>query len=312
MVQTVIKYCLLKAIVFITVLGHAQQQPMYTQYMFNGLVLNPAYAGSQETFTATALFRTQWAGIEDSPQTQTVSAHSPLDKLRNKRRPDSKVSVGLTLFNDRIAITDQTGMMASYAYRLTLKSNVSLSLGLQAGFSQFRIRYSQLMLDDPSFSKGDITEWKPDFGAGVYFQAERFSAGFSSPQMVRPTIGQYETSLQVVPHYFLTLGYIFNIGYAAKLKPNVLVKSVQGNHLQLDLNCNFFLNEVVSLGISWRSLESIGTLIQIQIHKRFAIGYAFDVPYRNELSKIANGSHEFMVNYHVPNKKKRTINPRFF
>ena len=106
MVQRVFKYCLLSAIVFITVLGHAQQQPLYTQYMFNGLVLNPAYAGSQETFTATALFRTQWAGIEDSPQTQTVSAHSPLDKLRNKRRPDSKVSVGLTLFNDRIAITD--------------------------------------------------------------------------------------------------------------------------------------------------------------------------------------------------------------
>ena len=312
MIKAFFNVCLITISLFFTVPCYAQQQPMFTQYMFNGLVLNPAYAGSQETFTATALLRKQWVGIEDAPQTQTFSAHSPLDNLRNNRRPDSKVSLGLTLFNDRIAITDQTSVLASYAYRLKLKNNANLSLGLQAGFSQFRIKYSQLALDDPSFSIGDIAEWQPDFGAGVYYQAERFYTGFSAPQMLRTNRNQNHSSRSVVPHYFLTMGYVFDRGHAFKLKPNVLIKSIKGNLFQLDINCNFFLYEIVNLGISWRSFESVGSMIQFQVHQRFVIGYAYDIPYGSELSRLSNGSHEIMVNYSVPNKKQRTVSPRFF
>src|SRR5688500_16797755 len=152
MMKTACKYGFIPLMVFTAVLCRGQQQPMFTQYMFNGLVLNPAYAGAQESFTATAILRKQWVGIEDAPQTQTFSAHSPLDDLRKIKGSGSPVSLGLTIFHDNIAITGQTGLLASYAYRLRFVNNASLSFGLQAGFSQFSIRYSELGLDDPSFS----------------------------------------------------------------------------------------------------------------------------------------------------------------
>lgn len=309
---TVCKYCLTSLMVFTAVFCRGQQHPMFTQYMFNGLVLNPAYAGSQETFTATAIMRKQWVGIDDAPQTQTFSAHSPVDDLRKRKRPSSPVSLGLTLFHDRIAITGQTGLLASYAYRLKLLNNGSLSFGLQAGISQFRIRYSELGLDDPSFSVGDVAEWQPDFGAGIYYRTDRFYAGLSAPQMLRPKIGTDHSSVAVAPNYFLTMGYLFDINRTIKLKPNVLVKSFAGDLVQLDINCNVFLNEILNLGLSWRSFESIGTLIQFQVHDRFALGYAYDIPYGSEFAAMSNGSHEIMVNYRIPKKKIRTINPRFF
>ena len=310
--KTASKYSLIVLVVFSAVLSHAQQQPMYTQYMFNGLVLNPAYAGSHETFTATAMLRKQWVGIEGAPETQTFSAHSPLDGLKNRRRPGSPVSLGLILFHDRVAITDQTGLLASYAYRLLLKNGSSLSFGLQGGFSQLRIRYSELELDDPAFSGGDITQWQPDFGAGIYYQSERFYAGLSSPQMLHSKSYVNGTTLSMAPHYFLSTGYVFDATTTVKIKPSILIKSLSGAVFQYDLNCNIFLNEVLNLGISWRSFESVGTMIQFQFHTRFSLGYAYDIPYGSEVSAMSSGSHEIMVNYRVPKKKVRIINPRFF
>lgn len=310
--QTRWKYCFALAAIFLAVSGQAQQQPMYTQYMFNGLVLNPAYAGSHETFTATAVMRKQWVGIQDAPETQTFSAHSPLDNLRNSKRLPSPVSLGLTLFHDHIAITRQTGLLASYAYRLNLLNGATLSMGLQGGFSQLRIRYSELELDDPSFSVGDITRWQPDFGAGVYYKSDRFYAGLSAPQMLRTKMHQDRYALSVAPHYFLTMGYIFDINPTLKIKPNVLVKNFRGEVFQLDVNCNVYLKEILHLGVSWRSFESVGTLVQFQVNPRFALGYAYDIPFGSTFSGMTDGSHEMMVNYRVPMKKIRTINPRYF
>lgn len=312
MIRIANKYSLLLLIQMSVVLSHAQQQPMFTHYMFNGLVLNPAYAGAQETFTATAIMRKQWVGIEGAPQTQTFSAHSPLDNLRNRKRPGSPVSVGLTIFRDEIAITAQSGLLASYAYRLTFTNEASLSFGLQAGINQFRIRYSNLELDDPSFSMGDVTEWQPDFGAGLYYQAKRFYAGLSAPQMLRMRTDLSRSSPALAPHYFFTSGFIFDINKAVKLKPSMLIRSFSGDVFQFDINCNVFLNETLNLGVSWRSFESVSALIQFQVHERFAIGYAYDIPYGSEISRLSNGSHEMMVNYRVPRKKIRTINPRYF
>lgn len=311
-IRTINKYYLTTVVVFGALFCHAQQQPMFTQYMFNGLVLNPAYAGSQETFIATAMMRQQWVGIDGAPQTQTFSAHSPLYDLRRKKGLVSPVSLGLTIYHDRIAITGQTGFLASYAYRLNLLNGASLSLGLQAGVSQFRIKYSELGLDDQSFLGGDVVEWQPDFGAGVYYRADRFYAGLSAPQMLRPKIGVKHTSIGFAPHYFLAMGYLMDINEALKLKPNVLVKNFSGDLVQLDLNCNLFINEILNLGLSWRSFESVGTLIQVQVDERFALGYAYDIPYGSQIATMSNGSHEIMLNYRVPKKKVRIVNPRFF
>ncbi len=306
------KYYLTSLVIFIAAHVYAQQQPMFTQYMFNGLVLNPAYAGAQETFTANVTMRKQWVGIDDAPQTQTFSAHSPIQDLRKNRRPASPVSLGLTLYHDKIAITGQTGMLASYAYRLKFRSDASLSFGLQTGLTQFRVRYSELDLDDPSFSTGDVIEWRPDFGAGVYYRNDRFYAGLSAPQMLRPKNGSSRSTIGLAPHYFLTMGCLLNLNGRFKLKPNVLVKSFEGRTAQVDINCNLFINDILDLGVSWRSLESMSTLIQFQINERFAMGYAYDIPYKSEIATMSNGSHEFMVSYRVPKKRVRTVNPRYF
>ena len=311
MISNLLKYALLYIGISCGCICHAQQQPMYTQYMFNGLLINPAYAGTQETFVATAMARKQWAGIEGAPETQAFSAHSPMDNLRTRRRPGSRVSLGVTLFHDRIAITSETGLMASYAYRLRLANQGDLSFGIQGGVSQFRMRYSELGLDDPQFSSGDVSEWQPDFGAGLYYRGERFYAGISAPQLIRHRIQRNEKAFPLSPHYFFTTGYVFDINPAVKLKPSVLLKSFAGI-FQVDLNCNVFLNEVVNAGLSWRSSESVAALVQLQVHPRFAFGYSFDIPYQSRISRLSNGSHEFMVNYRVPRKRIRTINPRYF
>lgn len=292
--------------------SYGQQQPMFTQYMFNGLVLNPAYAGAQETFTATAVMRRQWAGVPGSPQTQTFSAHSPLDNLRTTRRPGSPISLGATLFHDQIAITSQTGLLISYAYRVRFSSVSSLSMGIQAGVSQYSIRYSDLELDDPSFAMGDVRLWHGEFGAGVYYRYRSFFSGLSAPQMLRPRDAANAYAVAFAPHMFLTMGYVFDVSASLKVKPYLLLKNYNGVLSQVDINCNAFLNETLTFGLSWRSRESISTLFQLQVNPKFAVGYAYDYPYNPDLAVMSNGSHEVMVSYTVPRKKITSINPRFF
>jgi type IX secretion system PorP/SprF family membrane protein len=305
-------FCAIFLFASIATICRAQQQPLFTQYMFNGLVLNPAYAGAQETFVATALVRNQWTGMEGAPHTQTFSAHTPVDMLRHHRRQRSPVSVGLTLFNDRIAITNQTGLIASYAYRIDVARNAWLSFGLQGGVNCFRVQYSKLELDDPAFAIGDVMEWQPDFGAGAYFQSTNFYAGISSPRMLRPRIEADGTELGVAPHYFVTTGYVIDLTRDVKLKPNILLKHSGGNINQVDVNCNVYFHEALNVGVSWRTAESVGAMIQLQINPKIGFGYAHDFGLGNAISRMSSGSHEFMVNYRVPRKHIRTINPRFF
>src|SRR5690349_1090416 len=277
------KYLNLNICLLLALSVQAQQQPMFTQYMFNPLVINPAYAGSQETFTATGVFRKQWLGIDDAPATQTLSAHSPVDGLRKGTSPGTKVSLGLTLINDRIAISNQTGLFASYAYRLKMRTGANLSLGLQAGVSQFRIQYSRLALDDPAFATGDVVEWTPNFGAGILYHTHRFYAGLSAPHMLRNI--RRLSNVGFVPQYFLSAGYVLSLSDALQLKPNVLIRSIRGNPLQADLNLNAFLERIIEVGISWRSYESLGALGRIQITQKFSIGYSYDMPMGSEISE---------------------------
>ncbi len=307
-----LKYGLSVILTGAAVVCNAQQQPMFTQYMFNALVLNPAYAGSQETFAASAVVRNQWIALEGAPRTQTFSAHTPLDILREHRRTKSPVSVGLTFFNDQIAITRQTGLVVSYAYRINVGRTAWLSFGLQGGFNCFRVEYSKLELDDPSFSIGDVVQWQPDFGAGIYFQTARFYAGLSSPQMLRPNMDEHGTRPGVAPHYFLTSGWVFDLAEKIKIKPGFLLKRSPENIHQIDINCNVYFHEVVNVGVSWRSAESLAVMTQVQIHPRVGVGYAYDFGLGSPLSRLSSGSHEFMLSYQAPRKKFRTINPRLF
>jgi type IX secretion system PorP/SprF family membrane protein len=286
--------------------SHAQQQVMFTQYMFNGLAINPAYAGSHETFSATALLREQWTGLDGAPSTQTFSMHAPVR--------DQKMGLGVLFLHDKIGVTNQTGAYLSYAYRIPFSNGAKLAMGIQGGFTNYNAKFSMVSSTDPSFNSGDVVEFKPNFGAGIYYNTERFYAGASVPQLMETKFDNNNTDADswLVRHYFFTAGYVLDIAENLKFKPNILGKYVQGAPFELDLNANLLFSETIWAGISWRSFDSIDAILQLQVNPRLQIGYAYDFATRSEIRRVNSGSHEIMLNYRIPTKRDRVVTPRYF
>lgn len=282
----------------------AQQQVMFSQYMFNNLAINPAYAGSQESLSMTALMRYQWVGLEGAPNTQTFSAHTPFEKKR--------IGVGLVVLHDNIGVTDQTGVYGSYAYKIPF-SKGTLSLGLQAGFTHYNARFSEVSSTDPTFQSGDISEIHPNFGVGVFYSTDKFYVGASAPQLVQSKFDKQnqDSYAKIVRHYFIQSGYVFDLSQHVKLKPNVLIKMVEGAPLEIDLNANLFLHDLVGVGVSWRSMDAIVLLLQLQITEKLQFGYSYDFG-TTAIRQVSSGSHEFYLNYRLSFSKSKIITPRYF
>ena len=284
----------------------AQQQAMYTQYMFNGLAINPAYAGSQESLSLTALARKQWAGFGGAPSTQTFSAHGP---LRNE-----KVGLGLLLAHDKIGETEQYGAYAMYAYRIKMK-RATLSAGLQAGFNSYQANFTNVIVPDDgdeAFMNDKFQSFLPNFGAGLYYSTQRFYAGFSLPLLLTNDYPGSEGKLaQQYRHWFLSTGYVFDLSSDLKLKPNVLVKAVEGAPLEVDINANLLIKEILWVGLSYRSFADISGLLEVQMTPQFKVGYAYDYAL-TDISRVSTGSHEIMLNYRFIRKDKKMLTPRYF
>ena len=286
-----------------------QQEAMFTQYMFNGLALNPAYAGSHESLSATLLFRDQWTGLPQAPSTQTFAIHSPIR--------DAKIALGLQFIHDKVAVFEQYGVNASYAYRI-FTAKGTLSLGLQLGFTNYSADLSDLTTqvpNDPVF-QGNVTKTMPNFGAGLYYYTDRFYVGLSAPQLVTNSLTEdvveIDGDARQERHYFLTAGHMFPLGHNVQLKPNVLIKAVEGAPIQMDLNLNALFSEVLWLGVSWRSLADFDALIELQITDQLLVGYSYDFANTTDLSRVNSGSHELMLNYRFRYAKNKVITPRYF
>ena len=286
--------------------AQAQQQAMYTQYMFNGLAINPAYAGSQGALNLTALARKQWQGFAGAPSTQTFSAHAPLR--------DETMGLGLLLTHDEIGVTNQYGAYAVYAYRIKM-SRGTLSAGLQAGFNSYRAGFSQVLVregDDISFSADDAEAFLPNFGTGLYYNTTRFYAGFSLPMLLTNNYPGSEGQLaRQYRHWFFTTGYVLDLNADLKLKPNLLVKAVEGAPIEVDINANLLIKELLWVGLSYRSFDAISALIELQATPQFRIGYAYDYTL-TDLQQVNTGSHELMLNYRLVRKDKKMLTPRYF
>lgn len=281
----------------------AQQEVMYTQYMFNGLAINPAYAGSHETISLSALVREQWKGIDGAPRTQTFGIHSP---VRSQR-----MALGLLAIHDEIGVTEQAGVHLSYAYRIPVSDKGKLSFGLKSGISYFRANYTELGMDDIAFSE-DINEYHPTVGFGIYFQTEKFFAGLSSPQLLEKDMIPNAENMNVSRHYFATLGYVIDLSPQLKLKPSTLVKSVPGAPVQFDINSNLLISDVIWVGLSWRSFESLDAILQLQVTNQLQIGYSWDFATSSDMRSVNSGSHEFMLHYRFSFNRSKVINPRYF
>jgi type IX secretion system PorP/SprF family membrane protein len=274
---------------------YAQQYPVFTQYYFNEMVINPAYAGNHIQFSATTTYRNQWVNFPGAPRTFSVSAHTALLK--------SKVGVGFLVNHDEIGSYKNDHIYAMYSYMLRFR-NSTLAMGLQAGVNVVGADFSKLDLqsiDDASFAP--FKGVKPNFGAGIYFSKKNYFIGFSVPFLVNSTVaaGGFENVLNEIRqrrYYFLRGGAVFPLrgNPNIQINPSILVRSQEGQPLSVDLNNGFIFYEAFSVGVSWRSGDSFISFINLKLSERFYFAYSYDWT-SSGLNKFSNGSHEFLLNY---------------
>ena len=293
-------------VLFLLMAGNiqGQQQAQFTQYMFNGLVINPAYAGADGALSITALTRSQWLGMDGAPVTQTLSAHSPVG--------NDHTGIGLSIVNDKIGIHKNVVINAIYAYRLAITEKSSLSMGLQAGVDNKKSDYASLVTATPGdpnqFQNNSSTFF--DFGAGVYFRGQKLQIGFSVPNMIPGKISLQDTiRFNLSPlHYFLFSKYSMTLNQHLKLEPSLLVKYLATTPVSFDVNLNMVFREVFTAGLSYRRSESLDFLCQLKLSPQLVSGFAYDFPI-GKITTISNGTYELMINYAFKSAHK-TVSPR--
>lgn len=275
--------------------GFAQQYPVFTQYYFNELVLNPAYAGSQVQLSLTAMYRNQWVNLPGAPKTYSVSGHTALAK--------NKVGIGLMLNHDEIGSYKNEHIYASYAYKIHFQ-NATLSMGLQAGINLLGADYSKLDLQTPGDASfyNILNTVKPNFGAGLFYTKKNFFIGFSVPFILNNKIANGVEGLlgqlREARYYYLRSGVVFPLDRFEKIKmnPSILVRQQEGQPLSIDINNAFIFYDVFSAGLSYRTGDSFISFIDLKISEKFHFGYSYDWTQSN-LNRFSNGTHEFMLNY---------------
>lgn len=288
----------------------AQQDPQFTQYMFNLLALNPAYAGSSERVSLKALSRHQWVGFEGAPTTQTLTLHSPVFH--------ESFALGGTIMRDAHGPITQYTFMVDAAYRIFMGES-KLAFGLKGGLNLFQGKFADLnpqTAGDQVFQQNVNSKVDPQFGFGIMWYSDRHYLGLSTPKLLRTEF--FETdSLAFVSspgqrsHYFLTGGYVFDLGLYHKFKPTFLVKAVEGAPVSFDLSANVLFFEKFWLGTMYRHKDSIGLMAQYHISDDFTAGYAYDITL-SPLRNYSGGSHEIMLGYEFGNKLKGIRSPRYF
>ncbi|MCX7550537.1 type IX secretion system membrane protein PorP/SprF [Xanthomarina sp. F2636L] len=290
----------------VTLNGLAQQDPQFTQYMYNTMSINPAYAGQRETLSITGLYRTQWVGIDGAPKTQTLGVHSP---LRNE-----KIGLGLSIVNDALGPVNETYINANFSYTIPLNSNgTKLSFGLKGGINLLNTDWSKGSYQNPDrvYSE-NVSLLSPTIGAGLYLHSRKWYLGFSVPNFIKTEhYDDFQESLAAERlHFYLIGGYVFDLSETIKLKPAFLVKAVSGAPLIADVSANFLFNDKLTLGLAWRWDDSFSALAGFQVNKGLYIGYAYDLTATN-LNNYNSGTHEIMLRFELQ-KSGRFISPRFF
>lgn len=272
----------------------AQQYPVFSQYYFNELVINPAYAGSHVQLSLTSTYRNQWINFPGAPQTFSFSGHTSLY--------NGKVGTGLLVNKDEIGSYGNYNVYGYYSYKIRFQKG-TLSMGLQAGFNFLGADFRNLDLNDPTDAAFiPLNEFKPNFGTGLYYSRKNFFAGFSIPFLLNNSSSIESAGdlakIQEARYYFLRSGAIFKLGghEDIKLNPSILVRSQEGQPLSMDVNLGFILYNVVNPGVSYRSGDSFITFIDLKLSEKFHFAYSYDWT-TSPLKRFSNGSHEFTLNY---------------
>jgi type IX secretion system PorP/SprF family membrane protein len=288
----------------------AQQDPAYSMFMYNGLTVNPAMAGSAGPFSATALYRKQWIGVEGAPETQTLNVEGTLRSRKVPAPMGRKVGLGLSIVNDQIGVTKNLSVNGQYAYHMQMRKG-TLSMGLQAGFNNYKANYAAVVTSKQNTPDNSFAENSSsmifNFGAGLYYSAEKFYAGFSIPHILNQkldgTIVYDGTHSRQFRHYYLTGGYVFDAGLKFKIKPAVMLKVAEGAPLQLDVSTTVWYYSKVGLGVSYRTKDSCTGILQVQLSPNLRFGYAYDFLITS-MSRYTTGNHELMLRYDLHRKNR--------
>lgn len=293
-------------LVFTQLLCNAQQDSQYTQYMYNTVNINPAYAGSRESLTMFLLHRSQWVGLDGAPVTNNVSAHTPIG--------DSNFGVGLSFVNDRIGPVDENTISADLAYFIQISSYFKLSVGLKGTANLFNLDVNKLTIQnpsDPQFQNFN-TEFSPNIGAGLYLFSDKTYIGLSVPNFFE-TNRYNDNDVTVTKermHFYFIAGHVFDLSPSIKFKPALLAKAVEGAPLQADITANFLINDKFTIGAAYRWDSAISGLVGFQITPSIFAGYGYDMETSN-LSNYNSGSHEIFLRFEIFSNN-RVADPRFF
>ncbi len=292
---------------FFTVVCSAQQDAQYTQYMYNTMAINPAYAGSRGALSIFGLYRTQWVGLDGAPETSTFAINTPLN--------NSNLGLGVSLVNDKIGPTNENTLSADLSYSVPTSETFKLSFGIKATANLFNLDINKLNPEnqgDPQFQNlnNRIT---PNIGAGVYWHSDKAYLGLSIPNFIETNrFNDDDTAIfKDKINYYLMAGYVFDLDYYIKFKPALLTKMVQGAPLQVDVSGNFMFNDKFVIGLAYRWSASVSAMAGFQITDGLYVGYGYDHETTN-LRRYNSGSHEVFLRFEFLNNYNRITSPRFF
>jgi type IX secretion system PorP/SprF family membrane protein len=293
-------------LMFTAFTGFAQQDAQYTQYMYNTININPAYAGSRGAMSIFAMHRTQWVGLDGAPVTNVASINTPLN--------DNNLGLGVSFVNDKIGPTNETTISTDFSYTIRTSETYKLSFGIKATANLFNLDISKLNPAeiDPSIQNIE-NKFSPNIGAGLYLHSDKAYVGISIPNFIESD--RYDDNEIAIfkerINYYLIGGYVFDINSTLKFKPAVLTKMVIGAPLQVDLSGNFMFNEKFVVGVAYRWSAALSAMVGFQISDGMYIGYGYDRE-TTRLSNYNSGSHEIFLRYEIFKNNGKIITPRFF
>ncbi|CAM3626564.1 type IX secretion system membrane protein PorP/SprF [Flavobacterium chungbukense] len=294
---------------FFSIVSNAQQDAQFTQYMYNTIEVNPAYAGSRGVLSVFGLYRTQWVGLEGAPQTSTFSVNTPLN--------NSDLGLGVSLVNDKIGPTTENTLSADLSYTIPTSESWNLSFGIKGTANLFNLDVNKLSMEDQDDQQFQNlkNKFSPNVGAGLYFHSDRAYIGLSVPNFIETN--RYDSDDTAIfkekINYYLIAGYVFNLDRLEyiKFKPALMTKMVEGAPLQVDVSGNFMFNDKFVLGLAYRWSASVSAMAGFQVTKGMYLGYGYDHE-TTQLKKYNSGSHEIFLRFDFFNNYNKMISPRFF
>lgn len=312
MKQNWFRHIVLSVLLLVAITSFGQQEPMFTQYMNNPQLLNPAYAGSHGNINFNGIFRKQWVGtgLDWQPTTTSLSVSSPVY--------DYRFGLGLDFINDKIGPLQETSLFLDYAYQVNLSNNSTLALGVKTGFYMYQLdmtnlsttEYDEYIVYEPLVQKLFFNA-----GVGAYYFTDKFFAGVSIPKLLRNSLTEddntYEILSKMERHLYVTTGYVFELNADFKLKPTFMFRTVGGSPGSYEFTATVIMKDKLWLGAMYRLGDAVAAHARIEIRDGFQIGYSYDLT-TSELCQYNKGTHEIFFSYTIKKKEKRILSPRYF